>query len=200
MKALTALFSSDPTCIWCEVPRDRLNDREKHPLRTPERARSAAHLPPLVNGVPQFPFTCDLCGLEFKSEKKWLREGKAMEKAENKRLYKASHPGYVWRREVLLAPAVNTIMCLLHCRLSFCNSLWNWFMKPSIQVKNPDVANQILKMLHKDGVNIWRLIKIHSTSDIAAANASFTGAAADKVMHRFDEYLEIAECASKESG
>ena len=73
-------------------------------------------------------------------------------------------------------------------------------MKSSIQVKNQDVTNRILKMLHKDGVNIWRLIKIRSTSDVAAANANFTGAAADKVMHRFDEYLEIAECASKESG
>ena len=200
MKALTARFSHDPTCVWCEAPRDRLNAREKYPLRTPPRARSAAHLPPITDNVPQFPFKCDVCGLEFKDEKMWRKEAKAMEKEANQRMYKASHPGYVWRRECLLADVSHTVMCLLHMRLSFCNSLWNWFIKPCVEVKSTQVSNQVLKMLHQDGVNIWRLIKINSTSEVAAANASFTGGAADKVMLRFDEYLEVVECASKESG
>ena len=118
MKALTADFAHGDTCVWCEVPRDKLGSLEKFPLRTPSRERAAAHLPPLINGIPQFPFSSPVCGLTFKAEKNWEREARIMTDEAKQKAYKKSHRGYVWRRQRLGADVFHTIMCILHMRLS----------------------------------------------------------------------------------
>ena len=65
---------------------------------------------------------------------------------------------------------------------------------PSVQVKDDSVAEKVLQMLQKDGINLWRLKKVHSTSVDALQNVGFTGAAAEKVMSRFSDYMEALKC------
>ena len=67
-------------------------------------------------------------------------------------------------------------------------------------MKGKAVAERVLKMLHQDGVNIWRLMQVHQAADVAASNASFTGSAADNVMGRFGEYAEAVESANRDDG
>ena len=55
-------------------------------------------------------------------------------------------------------------------------------------------------MLQKDGVNVWRLKKLNSTSEEACKNVGFTGAAAEKVMGRFETYMQVLECKQVDKG
>ena len=84
--------------------------------------------------------------------------------------------------------------------LSFCSSLWNWLLEPAAAVSNKHVAEAVLRMLQHDGVNVWRLRKLNSTAEEAARHALFTGGAAERVMARFDAYMEVLGCKKKDKG
>ena len=196
--ALHAHFAFDDTCPWCRIGRKDMSTKKRQICRTSQNSRTAAHLPPLdQDGCEVFPFTCDVCQLSFTKEQ-WCAEDLSSEALS--KLFTQTHCGHVWRRQSLSCDPRRFVMCLLHMRLSFCSSLWTWLVKPSAQVKQPAVAEQVLGMLHKDGVNIWRLQKLTSTAEEACKNASFTGGAADKVMSRFEEYMEVLECKSRDKG
>ena len=167
--------------------------------RTLESAREAAHLPPLDdNGNEIFPFTCKLCKITFRTREEWLAEDMSGEK--DAALFTKVHGGHVWRRASLSCSPSRFVMCLLHMRLSFCNSLWNWVIKQSVLVKRQQVADEILHMLQKDGVNVWRLRTLTSTSEEAIRAPSFCGNAAEKIMSRFEQYMDVLECKAKDKG
>ena len=195
---LRASFVHDDACPWCRVARSNLCTREKQVPRTLTNCRIASHLPPLdEHGDAVFPFSCDLCQLSF-TKPQWDAEDMSSEL--NSKLFTKVHSGHVWRRQSLSFNPANFIMCLLHMRLSFCNSLWRWLVMPSAQVKDDAVAEKVLRMLQKDGINLWRLKKIHSTSLEAVQNVAFTGAAAEKVMGHFSDYLEAVKCKQTDKG
>ena len=196
---LHADFAHSDSCPWCRIDRQKMNTLEKQELRTLENAREAAHLPPLdLNGKSVFPFTCKLCGVEFKTKEEWMKED--LTDPKHSKLFTQVHAGHVWRRPSLSCDPSHFILCLLHMKLSFCSSLWTWLIKPSAQVKKQEIADQVLAMLQKDGVNVWRLKKLNSTSEEACKNVGFTGAAAERVMGRFETYMQVLECKQMDKG
>ena len=186
--------------MWCEVPRDKLGSDADQTARTSERMRSVSHLPPIDPKDPTrfIPFTCELCGYEFSTQEEWEAEDQTSEA--NSKLFTKVHAGQVWHRASVATQPRRLIMCQLHMRLSFMNSLWRWLIYPSAAVKRPDVAERVLQMLQKDGVNIWRLKQMHTSAEEATRNASFTGGAADKVMSRLGEYLTVVESREYDKG
>ena len=197
--ALHAQFAHDDTCPWCLVLKTNLATKDRQESRTLANAREFAHLPPLdQEGNEVFPFTCKLCNVEFESRETWEKEDMSGEKLA--KMFTAVHRGHVWRRASLSCEPRQLIMCLLHMRLSFCASLWKWLIKPSAQAKRQEVANQVLRMLQKDGLNIWRLKKITATTEEAIKEPGFSGGAAEKVMGHFSDYMDVLECKEKDKG
>ena len=197
---LKARFAHDDCCVWCQVPRDKLGSNTSHATRTSDRMRSNSHLPPIdpLDPTKFIPFTCERCGYKFSSKEEWAAEDQTSD-ADSK-LFTKVHAGHVWHRASLVTEPQRLIMCQLHMRLSFMNSLWRWLIYPSAAVKRPDIAERVLKMLQKDGVNIWRLKQMNTSSEEATRNASFTGGAADKVMSRLGEYLTVVESREYDKG
>ena len=202
------------TCVWCSVPRDKLGAQEKFALRTSESARAFAHLPPLdENGECDFthPFNCPKCNPEpastegakrrkhkpmFPSKAHWEADHVTDEQAN---LFAQHHAGHVWHRPSMLLDPSRAIMCILHLRLSLCSSLWTWpVLIPASLDRSPEVCKAVLKQLSSDGVNVWRLLKLHDTSDKAVRNASFTGSAADKIMTNLEVYLDLLQSKYKD--
>ena len=197
--ALHASFAHDDTCPWCLVQKADLGSKEAQIWRTSASAREYAHLPPLdEDGKEIFPFSCALCQIKFESREVWLKENMSAEK--DSKLFTQVHRGHMWRRPSLSCDPKQLIMCLLHMRLSFCSSLWTWLIKPSAQAKTVEVADQVLKMLQKDGVNIWRLQKLTTTKEEAIKNPGFSGGAAENVMSNFSNYMDVLQCKHKDKG
>ena len=93
------------------------------------------------------------------------------------------------------------VPCVLHMRLRFVSTLWEWCIAPAAMVKKPEVANEIMTMLQRDGVNVNRLRKINDFSDVLAVQkASFDGQGADKVLANFDAYLFVSRSNFRELG
>ena len=71
------------------------------------------------------------------------------------------------------------VMCILHLRLSFANTLWSYCIKAS--VRENEVACKLNNMLQKDGINVRKVKAIKGTSDLESIQQTrFTGNPADK--------------------
>ena len=110
------------------------------------------------------------------------------------KMFPTIHKGCMWHR----APCTTTeidhmVPCVLHMRLRFVSTLWEWCIAPSAMVKNAAVAAKILEMLQQDGVNTSRLRKLNNFDDILAVkHASFEGKGCDRILARFDAYLQAS--------
>ena len=193
---LSANFATHDMCLWCIVDRRQLGSLIPSLRRSVNLIRMNSHLPPLESdtGEPIFPFTCPGCESVFDSPAHQSQEN--LTESERKQ-FPSIHSGSVWHQ----APCTSTEMdhmvpCVLHMRLRFMCTLWDWCIAPSVLVKQEAVAATILKMLQQDGVNTNRLKKLNDFKDVQAVkNASFDGQGCDKVMGRFEDYLKA--CKSK---
>ena len=185
-------FATHDQCLWCFVPRSKLSSLQRYDERTINSNRILAHLPPLnESGSAVFPFKCDDCGKMFNSQAGVDKESLT---PEQKKVFPTIHKGVMWQQAPCTStPFANVVPCVLHMRLRFCCTLWDWCIAPSVLVKRADVAARVMTMLQADGVNTNRLRKLNDFSDIKAVkHASFDGQGCDKVLARFDEYLEVA--------
>ena len=197
---LSGNFKSHDQCLWCEVLRNNLCSLEKSTPRTINSIRVNAHLPPLTpEGVSIWPFTCPCCHIVFSNATQHALESLSPNQLS---FFGSIHKGGVWHQ----APCTTTeiafmVPCVLHMRLRFVSTLWDWCIAPSAMVKKAEVAAAILQMLQRDGVNTNRLRKINNFNDVLAVkNASFDGQGCDKVLSRFDEYLVAAQSNFRDLG
>ena len=196
---LSGNFAHHDMCLWCHASRKNLGSLESSPPRTISTIRVRAHLPPLnPDGSEQWPFTCPCCKIKF------TQANHALEKLSEDmlRVFPSTHQGCVWHQ----APCTTTeidfmVPCVLHMRLRFCSTLWEWCIAPSAYVKKAEVAERIMKMLQCDGVNTTRLRKLNNFNDLQVIkNASFDGQGCDKVLARFDEYLVASRSSHRALG
>ena len=197
---LSGNFKTHDQCLWCEVPRNKLCSLEKSTPRTINSIRVNAHLPPLsAAGDPIWPFTCPCCHIVFSNATQHALECLTSSQLNS---FGSIHKGGVWH----LAPCTTTeisfmVPCVLHMRLRFVSTLWDWCIAPSAMVKKPEVAAKILEMLQRDGINTNRLRKINDFNDVLAVkNASFDGQGCDKVLSHFDDYLVASRSSFRELG
>ena len=197
---LSGNFLHHDMCLWCEVPRAELSSLNSYPARTINSIRVNAHLPPLDElGHPVWPFTCPGCDIVFLNEYQQLAE---VLSAQSQKEFPSIHKGSCWHRAPCTTTPIDRIVpCVLHMRLRFMCTLWDWCIAPSAMVKKPAVATMIVEMLQKDGVNTNRLRKINNFNDVqTVAKASFDGQGCDKVMAHFDDYLQASRSDHRELG
>ena len=189
---LSGNFASHDQCLWCEVKCNNLCTLLPSAPRTIDSIRILAHLPPLdCNGRSMWPFTCPGCNISFVDE-----DHHKLEQLSAKQIsaFPAIHRGCMWHHApCTTVPIDHIVPCVLHMRLRFVSTLWEWCIAPSIHVKLANVAAKILEMLQHDAVNTTRLRKLNNFSDILAVKkASFEGNGCDKVLGRFDDYLKAS--------
>ena len=93
------------------------------------------------------------------------------------------------------------VPCVLHMRLRFVSTLWDWCIAPSAMVKKAEVSAKLLSMLQRDGVNTNRLRKINDFNDVQAIKkASFDGQGCDNILRHFDDYLVASRSNFRELG
>ena len=187
---LSGNFATHDMCLWCEVSRTKLSSLTPSPLRTINSIRINAHLPPIdTNGNHVWPFTCECCDSTFTEEN--YNDEDLSNFPDLLKEYPTLHKGCMWHQ----APCTSTeidfmVPCVLHMRLRFCSTLWDWCIAPAALVKSPEVAAQLMLMLQQDGVNTTRLRKLNDWNDVKAIKAaSFDGQGCDKILGRFDDYL-----------
>ena len=197
---LSGNFKSHDQCLWCEVPRTKLGSLESFPPRTVTSIRLNAHLPPLdLNGDPLWPFTCPSCKIVFQSQSHHALEVLSLEQQKE---FPSFHKGCVWHQSPCTTTEIKFMVpCVLHMRLRFVSTLWDWCIAPSAMVKKAEVAAKILSMLQRDGVNTNRLRKINDFNDVQAIkNASFDGQGCDNILRHFDDYLVASRSNFRELG
>ena len=196
---LSGNFATHDQCLWCMVPRSSLVSLTPFAARTFNSTRVLAHLPPLVDGDPQFPFTCECCSSTYATQAQVDAESL---NSEQQKMFPTLHHGVMWQQgPATTTPFDRIVPCVLHMRLRFCCTLWDWCIAPSVIVKRPEVAALIMAMLQADGVNTNRLRKLNGFSDVLAIkNASFDGQGCDKVLARFGEYLEVSRSVHTDLG
>ena len=64
-------------------------------------------------------------------------------------------------------------------------------LEPAVATRSDSIKSTLLRQLQKDGVNVWRLMKLNDTADQAVAKVSFDGTAADNVFKNLSTYLDI---------
>ena len=193
-------FATHDQCLWCTVPRSKLSSLDRFAARTVESNRVLAHFPPVgLDGVAVFPFACGVCNKTFHSQESVEKEILSPAQLQ---IFPTLHKGVMWHQAPCTSTPIEKIVpCVLHMRLRFCCTLWDWCIAPSVLVKRADVAAKVMKMLQTDGVNTNRLRKLNDFSDVKAVkNASFDGQGCDKVLARFDEYLEASGSRFRELG
>ena len=193
-------FAIHDQCLWCAVPRSKLGSLDSHPLRTTNSNRVLAHLPPIgPGGLALFPFKCNACNKSFRDQHDVDKEVLAPPQIQ---VFAKIHNGVMWHQAPCTStPISNIVPCVLHMRLRFCCTLWDWLISPSVLVKRADVAARVMNMLQADGINTNRLRKLNDFSDIKAVkHASFDGQGCDKVLSRFDEYLVASGSRFRELG
>lgn len=193
---LSASFGAGKSCPWCEVDMSELSSLEPATPRTVNRLRMASHLPPMTDaGEPVYPFCCPHCGIEFKSQAAWAAEKLTDSSAKS---FHLRHAGSQWHRPPISNTEPNMfILCVLHMRLSFSNSLWAYCIKPA--VRTSETAARINALLQKDGINVRRVKAIKGLSDLESIQQTrFTGNPADKFMAKFDTYLEVGQVNDKQ--
>ena len=186
---LSGNFATHDQCLWCEVPRGDLCSLIPAKPRTINSIRILSHLPPLdQNGKAVWPFTCPGCSIVFSSESEHAKEQLS---EDQRKMFPTIHIGCMWHRApCTTTPIDRMVPCVLHMRLRFVSTLWDWCIAPSAMVKTAEVAARILEMLQQDGVNTSRLRKLNNFDDILAVKkASFDGQGCDRVLARFDAYL-----------
>lgn len=188
---LRAQFSSGKACSWCEVDMSELSSLEPSTPRSLVRLRTGAHIPPL-NGAqePVYPFACPHCQIEFKDQSSWQAETLSEHAL---KAFPLKHAGSVWHRgPISMTDPSRFVLCILHLRLSFVNTLWSYCIKPS--VRTTETAGTLNDLLQRDGINVRRLKAIKGISDLECIQQTkFTGKPADKFMAKFDKYLEAAD-------
>ena len=161
-------------CLWCLVSRTKLGSLEPAPLRTINSIRIYAHLPSLdSDGKEVWPFKCPSCAIMFTKTNHHLE----ILSEEMLKQFPSTHKGCMWHQSPLTTTEISFMVpCVLHMRLRFCSTLWEWCIAPSAYVKTAGVATRIMKMLERDGVNINRLRKLNNFNDLNAVKAaSFDG-------------------------
>ena len=198
---LSGNFATHDMCLWCEVSRTKLSSLTPSPPRTINGIRTNAHLPPIDNeGNEMWPFTCSCCQSTFTKEN--YNDEDLSNSPDLLKEYPTIHKGCMWHQ----APCTTTeidfmVPCVLHMRLRFCSTLWDWCVAPSALVKSPAVEMKLMTMLQCDGVNTTRLRKLIDWNDIQAIKkASFDGQGCDKILGRFDEYLVTSGSAFRVLG
>lgn len=184
-------FGSGKACAWCEVDFADLFSLEPLTPRSVARLRASAHLPCLNSaGDPTFPFTCPHCGLEFRDQAAWQAEQPSDSVLKS---FHVKHAGGMWHKSPISSTEPKRfVLCILHLRLSFVNTLWAYCIKPS--VRTDKVASTINGMLQRDGVNVRKLKAIKGISDLDCIQQTrFTGKPADRFMENFDKYVEAAD-------
>ena len=135
-------FATTDQCLWCFVPRSQLCSLQAYPERTLNSIRVLAHLPPLQSdGKPSFPFSCDCCDSTYTTQAQVDAESLNPEQI---KAFPSLHKGVMWQQ----GPCTNTpidhiVPCVLHMRLRFCSTLWEWCIAPSAMVKRADVAEKV---------------------------------------------------------
>ena len=197
---LSANFKTHDMCLWCLVKRGHLVSLDVSAPRTINSIRESAHLPPLdATGEPVWPFTCPHCDICFTEEAAHALE--TMNEAQLKE-FPSLHAGCMWHRAPCTTTTIDHMVpCVLHMRLRFVSTLWDWCIAPAVLVKKAEVAAELLSMLQRDGVNVNRLRKINNFNDVQAVkSASFDGEGADKVLAHFDDYLVVCRSNFRDLG
>ena len=141
-------FATHDQCLWCFVPRSELCSLTSFDARTVNSIRVLAHLPPLgIDGEPTFPFSCPICQAVYTTQQQVDSESLNPEQLKT---FPSLHKGVMWQQ----GPCTNTpidhiVPCVLHMRLRFCCTLWDWCISPSVLVKRNDVA----EVVHKSKYN-----------------------------------------------
>ena len=194
-------FSVHDQCLWCVVPRSKLSSLHSYAPRTLNSNRILAHLPPLASdGTATFPFHCEVCSKTFHNQQAVNDEKLTPAQLT---LFPKIHKGVLWQHSPCTStPITNIIPCVLHMRLRFCCTLWDWLIAPSVLVKrSAAVATKIMQMLQSDGVNTNRLRKLNDFSDSKSVkHASFDGNGCDKVLLQFDDYMVASGSKHRDLG
>ena len=197
---LSGNFAIHDQCLWCEVLRAKLGSLDISTPRTLNSIRVNAHLPPLDEiGTPMWPFDCPSCGIRFNSPDHHALEVLTPQMVKS---FPSTHKGCMWHQGPSTATEIDHMVpCVLHMRLRFMSTLWDWCIAPAVLVKDQQVAVNILSMLQRDGVNTTRLRKLNNFSDIQAVKkASFEGRGCDKVFAHFDDYLVASRSEFRDLG
>ena len=158
-------------------------------------------MPPLdKEGREQFPFRCPHCSTKFSSAEQQRVEIKT---DAARKEHPVLHKGVMWHEgPISVCEPWFLVLCILHMKLSFARTLWEWKIKPAALIQKDDVVvKKILHMLQADGVNINRLRKLNNSNDKETAKkASFDGDSADRILARFEEYMAVAGSHDPASG
>ena len=112
---LSGNFATHDQCLWCEVPRNQLVSLNKYPERTVNSIRVLAHMPPLEDGMPVFPFTCECCSKTFESVEQCAEEIFSPDVLKS---YPTLHKGVLWHKGPVSTTPINQMVpCVLHMRL-----------------------------------------------------------------------------------
>ena len=129
------------------------------------------------DGREQYPFRCPHCNIKFSRPEQQAAEQKS---AAALKEHPILHKGVMWHQgPISVCEPWFLVLCVLHMKLSFARTLWEWKIKPVALLQNDDdVVQKILRMLQEDGVNINRLKKLNNCDDKETAKkAGFDGEA-----------------------
>ena len=135
-------FATTDQCLWCFVPRSEMCSLTVYPERTLNLIRVLGHLPPLQSdGNPSFPFTCTCCDTTYTTQAQVDAESLNPEQV---KAFPSLHKGVMWHQGSGTNTRIDHIVpCVLHMRLRFCCTLWEWCIAPSAMVKRVEIAEKV---------------------------------------------------------